>query len=403
MRPGPKPGSKRKKKTKANVKPSQISAASKKRAPASKSSEKQSSKKRKVGRALKNPFTKPLKGGTSVQFQQVSSAPVQSLPQSLSSSAPYFWSEFVDPIVMGWFVSENPHHWGLRCTMYVLMSKAVHTMNIALLHKFSSIASSIGITSMLDIAPPGRHPMAGMLTATLNIMSNFNTFDPCVCMAHDAARQITSPETNGMQNPFCLANRFIYGAKQMMTTHSSHVFTQAFKMEFMQGSEVPLTLSNYSWSLDWFLLLSQSILSADSFRRVVLGIIYIIQQYKTKTSGPLSVSVSGLDVNLASCKTPQKMTIFVTLHITEIGHGQVIYELVHEREVTSSNSHNRAGLQPDARFSSFANLQNLRPPTHNASYIPPPTPSPPGESQILAEHIAAAQAIARLGTDDQRG
>ena len=140
-------------------------------------------------------------------------------------------------------------------------------------------------------------------------------------------------------------------------------------------------MSSANSGADMSIALFRKVFSPDSFRRVVHGMCYIVDQYTLPTSGPLSVSVPNLSVlgqqpyphlPHGVVMTPVSlglMTLYITFYQGEIGKGQMIYELVQEGDPNTVEDKIGKGVIL---------------------------------SGIPHEQMEAAQAMARLGTDDLR-
>lgn len=317
--------------------------------------------------------------GASSNFSSTSLfSPSHMMPVS-SAQGPCFWDPLIDDHIMSGLLQHDRSHWGLKCTMFAMLSTAVHQQSFPLLGKFCAFAAKLRIGSMQEIAPFGPHPMASMVTSTVHLNADFEAFNPHVLAAHDSALGLppqpqSTPPTRAWA-PHIIGNRMIYAAKQQLTTHSVHVLSPAFKSTFFANATMGVGSGQY-----WFIHMAKKMFAPDSFRRVVHGMCYITDQYNTPNAGPLSISVPNLSVigqnmhphsPLGTASTPTTlglMTMYVTVYLGEIGKGQTIYELVGGKAATTGESEVGKGVVL---------------------------------SGIPAEQMAAAQAMARLGTDDK--
>ena len=271
---------------------------------------------------------------------------------STSLQDQYFWDASVDGPITTVLMRLDKTHWGLKCTLFAMLSAAVHKQSFTLLGKICSLTAKLGIVFMQEIAPAyDVHLLTSMVTSTLRIDSNFDAFHPQVLAAHDAAvghkprheheeiyasggiraaSNLTGahfPPRSAMLES--LGNRFIYAVKGQLTTRSVHAFSPAFKHAY----ESSANYTNYGTSI----ALLKKIFLSSSFHRVVNGMCYIIHQYKLPSSGPVSVSIPNLSVvgYPSNGYSTTIMTLYITSYQGKIGHSQTIYELVPECQTST--------------------------------------------------------------------
>ena len=96
-------------------------------------------------------------------------------PPSVPANNVYFWDAGVDGPVIAALMRLDRSHWGLKCTLFAMLSAAVHKQSFPLLSKFCSLVAHLGIVSMQEFAPLyGVHPLATMTTTTLHLDADFN-------------------------------------------------------------------------------------------------------------------------------------------------------------------------------------------------------------------------------------
>ena len=227
--------------------------------------------------------------------------------ESRPDSAETFWSALADTWILPSLVKLGPSHWGLRNMIYGLLARAYIKGSSELLARATSFIQHMGV-DLGQVSGPLSHQVQHTMSTT------FDGIDQTPLQAHDRA---LGYEPKHWTSDY-LKQRLIIVTTGINSGHGQIVFSQSFYemsdkelMESLPVSPNPMTT------------LAKELFKEESFYRGVQACIYLIEQYKSKTSGPLSVKVPEFRL-----KTGQLFDFYITYWVEQLDNFVQVYELV---------------------------------------------------------------------------
>ena len=226
-----------------------------------------------------------------------------------TSVAQTFWSAMADTWILASLVRLGPTHWGLRNIMYGLMSRAYLKGSSFLLQRVTTLVQSIGV-NLGQVTGPLSHEVQHTLSTT------FEGFNTQILEAHDRAvgnepRQRTPENT---------ATRLVTASRALNTGKGYATITRPFRQVLGLDEAFIDTLRTSPAPL---LNILEKSFQQEDIKRVLHASMYLIEQYATKTSGPLSAKVPGVSLG-----SGQIFDLYLTFWGEEMGHFQQYYELI---------------------------------------------------------------------------
>ena len=216
-----------------------------------------------------------------------------------------FWDAVADGWILASLVRLGPNHWGLQNMLYALTARAYTKGSAALLSRAYALVNSLGV-GLRDVTGPLAHGIRHTVHAT------FEVFSDVPLQYHDRALGLApQPWTPGS-----LGERIVVIATGV-NSGSGHVgMSPAFRT--IIGEEVWLELATNSTPC---LFIGGNLLQDQD--RLVHAVMYLVEQYTSKSVGPLSAKVPRV-----LSKSEVQYDMYTTIWSEELGHFYNIFELV---------------------------------------------------------------------------
>ena len=218
-----------------------------------------------------------------------------------------FWSGIADTWLLTSLVKLGPSHWGLRNMIYGLLARAYAKGSSELLARATSFMQKMGV-HLGEVSGPLSHQVQHTVNTT------FDGIHQTPLQAHD--RTLGYAQKHWTSD--YLKQRLIIVTVGLNTGHGRIAMSQSFfelsdntLMESLPVSPNPMAT------------LAKELFKEESFHRGVQACIYLIEQYKSKTSGPLSVKVPEFRL-----KTGQLFDFYITYWVEQLDNFVQVYELV---------------------------------------------------------------------------
>ena len=218
-----------------------------------------------------------------------------------------FWDALADVWILASLATLGPTHWGLQNMLYALTARAYAQGSAALLSRATALVQSLGV-GLRDVTGPFAHGIRHTLDTT------FGAFSVVPMQHHDRARGLApQPWT-----PESLGERLVGIVKGVNSGSGFIGMSPAFTT--ILGEKL---VSELVVSITPILFIGKTLLQDRDVHRGVQALIYLVEQYTSKSVGPLSVKVPEV-----TTKSGVQYDIYMTLWGEELGNLCVVFELV---------------------------------------------------------------------------
>jgi hypothetical protein len=218
-----------------------------------------------------------------------------------------FWSALTDTWLLASLLTLGPTHWGLRNMVYGLLARAYAKGSSELLARATSFMQNIGV-HLGQVSGPLSHVTKHTVSTT------FDAIHQKPLQAHDRTLgYVPKPwaPDHIKQRLICVTAGLNTGHGRIALSKSLYEIVDKELMVRLSGSPNPIVT------------LAEELLEEESLHRGLQACIYMIGQYSTKRSGPLSVKISAFRL-----RTGQIFDMYITYWVEHLVNFVQIYELV---------------------------------------------------------------------------
>ncbi|MDA7839061.1 Zn(II)2Cys6 transcription factor domain-containing protein [bacterium] len=292
------------------------------------------------GRTCVQPQDAGAAGAASVGPQHKRKKPDTPPPSQDMHTGDPFFSALADGWVIAALARLDPAHHGLRCILQAMFTHAFQSGSVALVQRAARFVQILGVNL---------HDLTGIQHHALNISvkTTYDTFSAKAMQHHDFAlgREHTpwTPASVGGRVIFMCTGVRTANPQMLVTPHFEELFGPN-KLQTIIHDRTPV-----------FTLVSQ-VTTPPHVQRMVQAYMYLVEQYTTPDSGPLTINIPGITIKTLSGEC--SADVFLTLYLPGVGNHSIL-EIVQEQSTVASHAAASIDQIPGEDMAAARSLANL--------------------------------------------